>query len=447
MKANKDERHFEVSHESLDMLKNRIEELFQRNELDRPWFPDHYQWEHFKHEQKPQNIVVFGSFVRSFLESGLWPWRESRIWCLSETVKSVFVQQLGLDSQYVSVIPRHLLFKPLPAFKRELGESLSLIYAGRISASKGLILLLEVYKLLDEKSDGACQLQLYGAFDDEYSESFGRRKWEAKFEEYFLGEIKTHEWKKPPCWYGKVSRNDWLKNTREKILISLSNLYVEDFGVSLAQIQEVGGRAIVSGWGGHRDASEVWRIPVEHLELGIENKKLLRLKASLIVNCLEDSFDSTRHSKADLELPKLASSKFLDEKRKEFISKVGLSALWIQRGNIGHFADTKAGGQFFLKYHECFAGGDIEFDTIYLLNDVDTPNENEKEVNAVCEHFYQHRPSSVHFFSIRYAFRKEVLNFILKANSVVLAIDEKQTQQKALEQLKAIREGAIEVII
>lgn len=451
MKANKDERHFEVSHESLDILKGRIEEFFGKNGLAAPWFPDHYNWEHFQYHDIPQNIVVFGSFLRSFLESGLWPWSKSRIWCLCESVQRVLVQQMGLQEAQVAVIPRQLLFDQKWPSKTNLAAPLNFVYAGRMSASKGLRLLLEVYKVLDEQSGGACSLKFFGAFDEEYPENFGRRTGEECFKKEILSEIETRgNWTSPPVWGGKVAHDEWLKNIEDEVFLSLSNSYVEDFGVALAQALELGARAIVSEWGGHRDCPEAWSVPAEHLDFGLENKKLLRLKAMLIAELLM----SKKLIKMDPievqtrpKLPEVITSLDLDKKRREFINKYGLSTLWTLRAGVGFFADTKAGGQFFQKYHDCFVGREVRFERVYLLSDVDTPNENNKEISAVCQHFQEVRANSVHFFSLRYAFRKEVLHYILKAKYVVLAIDEKITQQKAKEQLEAICPAPIEVIL
>lgn len=442
MKTVRNERHFEPSHESLDILKGRIDDYFRRNHQKTPWYPDHQNWDLYDFNSQHQEIVLFGNFLRSFFESGIWPFEEMTFWCLSQRVKSVMVKLLGFPDDCVGILAREDLFQ---ISKEKISSfNFNWVYAGRLSPSKNTKLLLLLYKLVDQNPQHKGSLELYGSFDDEISPNYGRRVQATSFEIEIKRWVNSQTWNNPPVFHGKLPSQDWMKSCEGKTFISLSNFMMEDFGVSTAQVQEKGLFQILSDWGGHAEIqNNCLKIPNAYLSAGLEDEELLKIKAQEILSYLLSHPNSHEIKPIPPTIPKKLSRQELDQIRAKFVNKWGLSVLWSLRAGFAHFTDTDTGSLFFSEYNDLFSDNKNRYKTVYILNEFDGPKNIQTEIKAVLKFTSsQSDLAPVYFINSRYMFKKDQLKIILAADLVVFVLKD-EFKEKCYKQLTNIYAGDV----
>lgn len=195
--------------------------------------------------QKIVDVIFLGNPLNFITQRHLWPLQmKFRLWVLCETNKKILTYIIGLKTEEVSVIPRSLLFpiKKTILFKENFfNEDITLIYSGRLTHEKNFSLVVEVVNMIQNKSKkiidfSICSPLLSQSRKKEIMSEFNKYQW--KYNPKILGDLGTN-------WHKKIAKNS--------VLISLSTYRQEDFGVSVAQFQQLGRPIILSDWSGHRD--------------------------------------------------------------------------------------------------------------------------------------------------------------------------------------------------
>ncbi|MCY4524402.1 MAG: glycosyltransferase, partial [Halobacteriovoraceae bacterium] len=207
----------------------------------------------YQKSNEPIDVILLGRALFMLLTSGNWPVRKYRLWCLSERFKKLIIHFLKLPENSISVIPRTELF-PVSKKPRKLSlndQEWSFIFAGRISTSKNIKLLLAFISLLQKNMDKKINLFLLGSFDNIPFVYNGEKK-RRNYKEEILKFIDNLIWKNPPKIIENLNSQNWFNiECKNPVFISLSTSPFEDFGVSLSQAYSLGWPCVLSDWGGH----------------------------------------------------------------------------------------------------------------------------------------------------------------------------------------------------
>lgn len=347
---------------SIDILMEKCTDWFRRKEINGAlWFADSAQPFPYRNDQTI-NIILFGGFLRRFLESGNWDFSNARFWVLSSSVKDILSQLLGISSDHIGVIPRYELFPTTSALTpfSSLQEPTTFVFAGRISAVKNIKMLLETVSSLQTDHNCAVQLALIGNYDNQTHSDRGRFD-HLKYQEDIEALIQQLPWKFRPSVTAKVGPYQWpLMKFTNPVYVNLSTFMCEDFDVSTAQAQSQGWPCLLSDWGGHQDVlgKNVIKIAPSCIAHDHEPSQVRQIKAkafakSLFMACPQDTeITSTQ----DVITPKAISQNDLDVCRRAFINKHQDGIMPAYREGLDHFADTTTGKKFFASYRVLFSG-------------------------------------------------------------------------------------------
>jgi len=427
---------------SMSFLKQRIEAFFKGNvaQSSQRYYPELDIYTNQRFDSKEiLDVVLFGNNVKSFFQSSLWPGRNYRIWTLSKPHQDFWTSTL-FDHRIetpINLIPRSLLTaeepKEIPSSFKE--QAIDLVFAGRLSAQKNITYLLLLYKEL-ELLDLKVSLHLYGKFDDQYDEIFGRRRHE-NYKDTVINLIQKLDFSTPPVINENLGENEWTEtNLNNPVLISLSTYHCEDFGVSVTQAQEKGWPLILTDMLGHKciNHANLIKIPSryhlrEHLPLDIKRifakdlARFLSLSTFVKSKCSTSSLTTTQVS--DIDLLKA---------RKSLIQKMGTQLSLINAESVALFYDTQVGITFHLDFiHEIYS--DVEL-SVFIVEDADhkgVPHNIQTKLLDLLENenFYPY------FISLKHLFKSKVeLDLLAKAKRVVLLLDssiQETTRSKLIE--------------
>lgn len=347
-KINPDSPDADTCQKSLDWLRVEITEWFRSNVPDHGeiWFADDSSTlvSNFPSAGTTVEVVLTGSFFLRFLESGMWPSWNQRIWVLSQRVRDIFVHLLGMPEEEIGVIGRPV--------KKEVTPGHNFVYAGRLSFTKNIPGLLHFISELQKVSPDAT-LDVFGEFDTFPDESLGRYA-PFSLKEHVLELMSKLPWTRRPVFHGEVPQNEWpLVNRQNPVFISFSTLMYEDYGTAVEIATRKNWAALISDWGGHAEASG-HHVPVSLLPEAFMPEDIQALKAKRLVTQFQDgkipfrSCDPAFVPVRSTSLPKV---------RNEFMAKAGSGILLCFRDEMSYFADTPNGQKIFRSYRQLMAGG------------------------------------------------------------------------------------------
>lgn len=381
MKIDPKKKKEDLCQTSIGLLVERCRHWFEKQNIDgNLWFADDVHPFPLKRRDEPLHIVLFGSFLRRFLESGNWCVDQCHLWVLCEAAKQVLVQMAKVPEEKIGVIPRYELF-PLHAPAREFPsisgeEEFTLVFAGRLSPTKNIEMLLRTVCFLQNEQNINVHLELFGDFDHQSHPDFGRRT-EEGFRDRILKISENLNWKKPPIWHPKLGAEEWYqKDFKNPVLVNFSTFICEDFDVSLAQAQALGWPAWITEWGGHLDVigTNVLKISSSLIGNSHEPSDLIALKArSLAAHFMRPFTTQTveESPSGKARLPEALSITELDRLRRHFLESLGEQASRIYREGLDDFADSEEGRSFFSRYRLLFSGpGVCEKAWVVLVNDL-----------------------------------------------------------------------------
>jgi|GEM_PF-6814531 len=351
-------------HTSMGVLKERIESYFQAHpELDSRarFYPDivnpSENTEGAFNDCEVLDVIHFGDSVKKFFHSGLYTKKKLRFWCLSSVFKKINDELYGKNA--FNVIAREELFSSSPA-KLPKQKPWDLIFAGRLSRQKNILgLLRTVYNL--QKLGKPCVLHLFGDFDEQFHEHYGRYQLPV-FETEVKTLIEELDWDSKPVIHGHISEGDWREQGFDNpVFISLSTNFCEDFGVAVAEACERGWPLILSDFGAHKDVSSKAQlripsglIPCSHFEKEA-CAQLSRMCAEFIV---KESFMEIEKGIFNSKVISMSLSD-VDAARRSLIEKLGSSVHLLMRERLDDFAETSVGRVFIRKILNTLEG-DLE---------------------------------------------------------------------------------------
>lgn len=401
---------------SLNWLETHVQSWLSANVKDvgEIWFADEnatHLTSKFPKNTKNVEVVFTGSFLLRFLESGLWPFENYRIWVLSHRVKNIFVAMFHIPEERVGVIGRSLNYD---AKERPLGNNF--IYAGRLSFTKNIIGLLHLVSCLQVDHALDVTLDLYGAFDDFPDESLGRYL-PINLKESVTSLIAGLPWTEKPVMHGEVAQGEWLKvNRANPTFISLSTSMYEDYGTAAQMAHEAGWPCLLSDWGGHSDAS-AYLMPTSLIPQTFENEGWLKRKAEFLAGRIKNK-DLQLNKASQGFIPQKYSAKELETSRNTFMKKWGPEILLCLREKMNFFADTPKGTEFFHHYRNHLSDR-VQQKNLFIVNDLVFPIRLPRDLNSEFE-MISLREVFNPFFLKRYHSYKRIL--LIEMNEEIPAL-------------------------
>lgn len=199
------------------------------------------------------NVVLQGNALGQIMECGKWPLGKVRLWVLCGANRALLMQKFGFRVVEIGIIPRYKLYPFIPAKKLDLDKKINFIYAGRLSPEKGILHLLDFIRELQKYKK--VELTIYGEenyFPAKYT------KWTPSKKSVWIRSLKeslqSNRWRVKPQVIHGLSSKEWQRKVPpNSIFISLSQSTHEDFGVAVAEAQQLGLSTVLSAWGAHKD--------------------------------------------------------------------------------------------------------------------------------------------------------------------------------------------------
>lgn len=415
---------------SIDILIEKCTEWFHQKNIDGPlWFADSTQ-AFPDPSEKPVNIVLFGGFLKRYLESGNWSFDSARIWVLSTSVQQVISQLLEIDPSHIGIIPRYELFpkispsQPIP----KIEDATTFVFAGRISNVKNIKMLLETVSALQAENHHPVRLVLIGAYDNQTHYDQGRFDC-VSYQNEIESLIQNLPWKIHPVVKSKMASDQWyLEKFVNPIYVNFSTFMCEDFDVSTAQVQSLGWPCIVTDWGGHHEVTgnNVLKVPPSSIAHDHEPDRIRQIKARALAKTLtklQPTDAIPTKSEVTSVLPKPISLETLDNCRRQFLSKYRENISCAYREGLDSFADTPSGKRFFASYRALFAGAsEVKPSVCVLVNDLHkSENPYLAEAFDVCETLVRvHQSDKLKFISIRDLFAADSMKKISGSDVFIL---------------------------
>lgn len=421
---------------SLNILRDKCIQWFERKGIRGPLhFPDCLDQEDSLFAQEtsePINVIFFGQFLNRFLESGNWTAREYRFWVLCESTKDVLTRLMGVPVKKVGLIPRYELY---PSSKKprkfpKIGEAFTLVFGGRLSPTKNIELLLKTVSHLQTKKKIPVRLLLSGRFDNEQHMDRNIPPDFAKdYRQRVLRLIATSSWTVPPKLIHDRGPDQWHRgDLLNPVFVGLSTFIGEDFGVSVAQAQELGWPCLLSDWGSHRDVTGpgVRKIPFPLVGV-TQTKELVDLRAREISSLICDFLKNPNLGDGrkilptqKILLPETVKRSELDSLRRGLVEKIGRLAPLICRGNIR--PEESEASLFFSKYRQLFAGSAPDSECLVLINNLGIP---QNPVHAARKYQSIQKEASKQGLKVTFVlstdiFQSDTFPLLLRAKKVVV---------------------------
>lgn len=344
---------------SLEILEKKVTDFFieQNITLDQLWFVDiEFIPPERIRNQKKVYIIFFGGFLERLYESGNWPKKEYHFICISHQVKEVLIKLFQFNENSISVIERDDLFKTKCENKKiDFSKPVNIFYAGRISPQKNINYILYLAKQLMDFNQ--VQIHFFGEYDNNFPKNKGRFLIES-----FKDELKTiiHDLEITDRvhFYHGLGHVDWLKLVPENaIFVNFSTFVAEDFGVSVAQVQQKGYPMILSAWGGHLDVSAANVLTISKNEIITYNEEFNK---DMVINVANKVMQFDFNSETSYVFPSTnLKNEFVSLEQIHKIREIGLIKYGPELSLLGQdrmslFASTKNGEKFFEKYDSIF---------------------------------------------------------------------------------------------
>lgn len=333
---------------SIEILKEKVESFFSAKGIKNLYFPDAN--DSFPKNQEVVNVVLFGGYLKRFLESGCWCFENMHFWVLSPSVKDILTAVCGLPKESISVIERSNLFNINSSMPLELSGEIDFVYAGRISRVKNIELLVQTVYHLQRDYDLNIRLNLIGHFEDAFHEYWGYFT-ETSYEKEIISLIEELDWKyESPRIQGPYLWSEWPElDYKRPHYISFSSFLSEDFSVSVAQAQEKGWPCILSDWGAHRDIYGAQLLPMNYIVPFLKKNSLSKVYAKRLASYIFNNQKSLNHAPSPSKgiESKNISLDELDSTRREFVKRWGSEVLSLTSDEGWKFASSEKGQIFY----------------------------------------------------------------------------------------------------
>jgi len=444
MKTSRKEINLDPCITSVDMLEKRSRKyLSEKLGLANLWFTDHSSGTNSKQlknisNDEAINTVLFGDFFRRFFESGNWPFDNYKIWLLSHSCKRVMENLFHIESDKIGVIPRYELFPHSKAEVPNPNEKIELIYSGRISATKNIEFICAITSYLQTSENLNVSLRIFGHYDDEFHENYGRRihkNYQEKLENF----ISTLSWSEKPIFEGRKKPDEWVMgNFKQPVLINMSNYFCEDYGVAVAQAQEKGWPVLLSEWGGHLDVTKGVRSFINPSFIGHshEHTSVIKTKAKIVAEVIanniqnKDWLTQDTHVNPSVEITEISYDE-LSVLRREQVKKIGLETPLINREKMDEFSDSDLGALYVKSYEKHFGPQNIDSTIVYVAYDLDDETNsfdinNYEKLNNHLREFKYSDNDKIEILSSKDLFLKKNSALLMRANKVFVTFSVSQ---------------------
>lgn len=414
---------------SINALEIRVRKYLAKNHaIENPWILDATSANMNYIQNDDAEVVLFGSYLQRFMESGLWTCERVRFWVLCDSVKNTLVNIFNIPEDVINIIPRSKLY-PDPesriSFPKK-NKKITLLYGGRISESKNVEAFLYSCHHLQWIHNLNIQPVLSGDFDN-MSHLYSMKVDSFNYKDSIISLIDDLSWKSTPVIREGLSEEEWLNQGDENLVyINLSTFICEDFGVSLAQAMKAGLPCILSNWGGHRDAiaSNILHIDCDLIIEDSGKTKLQISRSKLIASHINENINSIPF-KDDCR-SKIIKKAYLgineiDALRRGFVRRFGESSSYLSRGQANKFYALERSSQFFKLLHEEFSGcSEYNPEVLIIINDL---SDKIIGVEPFCNDYASKQfelGMTVKFLSIHKVLRKSNIDKIMNAKKIVL---------------------------
>jgi glycosyltransferase involved in cell wall biosynthesis len=444
MKTNRKEIVLESSSTSINILKTRIDNYFKNKlNLNNSWHIDHAsgkcskELNHIK-DDEDIDLIMYGSFLRGFLQSGNWIYDNYKLWVLGNAAKSVMTNTLNIPSENIKVIPRYEIFECNSENIPDASKAIDFVYAGRISATKNLEFICALVSFLQTTFKLNINLKIFGDYDDRFHENMGRRI-HTNYKDKLHNFIESLKWVSKPVFMGNLKSDEWTEaNLDQPILVNMSTFIFDDFGVSVAQAQEKGWPVLLSDWGGHVDVTKGIRKLFNPSWIGHSHEAptIITAKAKVLANEINQILQTKSWDEQEAIVSiddKHESIKLnkIDEIRRENIKKIGPEVHLLNLNDLSAFADTEAGNLLFNNYEKNFKAKKISKKIICISHDLDdlTNKVDQEGYQDVCEFLESlsySEETEIELISSKNLFVKKNMASLLKADQVYLSTSLKE---------------------
>ncbi|MDC1175386.1 glycosyltransferase [Bacteriovoracaceae bacterium] len=395
------------------------------------------------------DVILLGSFLGSFFESGNWPFERMRFWVLSEKVKQIICNEFGLDEKRVSVIPRDVILEAKNnTDKIDWENGVSLVYSGRLNRAKNIDLLLYTVNSLQKDFNKNVDLSIIGEFDQQEKVYVEFKDSSESYEKQCVEIINKLDWNIRPTITPFKERDNWtnIKSKYQTVLISLSTNMFEDYGVSVQQGLNAGWAVIVSSWGGHLDIRKnVTFIPYDYLTQFNEAKLRGRHLAKFLLN---STTFCNGESDNEIIKPKETISKYLREKRLSAVLHLNKIPFLSARREWNEMFFYREGISLISRYKDAFSSCSDKY-VVVIVDDFYNASDT-KKINYLRKIFEEaiENGEGVILFSFIEIAEKENWMKLLTSRKVYIAIDKFNIKLENLYQaiLNCLSKDNIELI-
>jgi len=385
-------------------------------------------------------VILFGSFFRSLMESGNWPFSKFRLWVISSCVKSFIVKELNVDESSISVIPRESILLTKSSKQIDWNKSLTFVYAGRLNEAKNIEAIIALVNVLQNEYRKDIGLNLIGEVDNQ-EKIYVEYKKSSNYQEKLLSFIDSFNWTKRPELIDFLPQDKWVQQEIDNpVFISLSTNFFEDYGVSAQQALKKGWPVILSAWGGHLDViQEHISIPSSMLTQFKESKLRARQVANYL---LSDNVELYSAGPLSLEIPRVSTASDFAEKRLSKIVSYNQACFCAMRTEWNELFFSKEGIQLINRYREAFTKKEAVCHDVLIVSDYYNSSEEFEDVSAFIEEAFSaalKENKGILIYSYIELCSKEVWGNIMQSQRVYLGIrDVKEKLSSSYDKLSQL---------
>lgn len=350
---------------SQSVLQPRINSYLKDNNhrTDNVWYPDVEIIfpERLLGEENIQ-VVLFGSFFERIFETGNWPDKNYTFWCMCKRVKNILTEVCSFPENSVKCIPRYNLFNRGTSKNIDFDKPVKLVYSGRLSSQKNIEFFLAFASSVDKLSSSAVHTILLGKWDNRIPKHRGRYVIDSYLSNInkFLSKLKFTNL---PVFIEDLNTEEWLNYLEgNSLMVSFSTSIAEDYGVSVAQAQELGIPLMISDWGGHGDVegSNVYHIPLNMIGESFSADEKILLYAEKLAQAFmkgpgtfSKNVISEKESKSEIQFLKLQD---FEKIRQGLMEKYGFEMGLFGQNLMSLYASSEKGKAFFNVIKNSMAG-------------------------------------------------------------------------------------------
>jgi glycosyltransferase involved in cell wall biosynthesis len=206
-----------------------------------------------------RDVVLMGDALLLLTNSFLWPKTGSfRFWVLSESHKTMLINEFGLTEMEISVIPRNLILPEKQTIRSwpDLDQESTFVISSRLDKEKNIHFTLHLASVLQKKFPRMRVAIFSPSQKDEEAKKL----------------ISRFKWKLQPKYYGDKGFHWYKAPLVNPFLVNFSTYALEDFGVSIAQARNKGWPVLLSDWKVFREVGPSMNLKISAEDIDVYNQ-------------------------------------------------------------------------------------------------------------------------------------------------------------------------------